>query len=141
MNCEFKLNQKVWSPIYSWGILTDIYPIERLMVVKFDSSKDYTFTLVGAHAFKLDGSFSESEYPMIFHDKVDIKDWPCPKPNIANSLKVDDKVLVSKDDITYSKRHFAKYENSLVYTFANGLTSWSSDGNLAEWKYYELPNE
>jgi hypothetical protein len=134
MNCKFKLNQKVWSPLNGWGVVILINDTEYFMHIKFDTC--------GTNMYRLDGTVNKgSEYPMIFHDKVDIKDWPCPKPNIVSTLKVDDPILVSKDDISYSKRHFAKYENSLVYTFANGLTSWSSDGNLAEWRYYELPNE
>lgn len=61
-----------------------------------------------------------------------------------SKVAVDTKILVknSENDKWY-KRYFAKYEDSKVYTFFNGRTSWSvKDGDsYVCWEYAKLYNE
>ena len=35
-------------------------------------------------------------------------------------------------------RHFAKYEDGVIYAWDGGSTSWTSKGNVTEWKYAKL---
>ena len=47
-------------------------------------------------------------------------------PTDWSKVEVDTKVLVrNKGDRNWYKRHFAKYCNGKIYTWRNGLTSWS----------------
>lgn len=63
----------------------------------------------------------------------------------------DTKVLVSNgegDDVDFKdsfvRRYFAKYENGMCYTYAQGTDSWTSEGycyKLVSWKYCKLAEE
>lgn len=67
-------------------------------------------------------------------DYVDI-DW--------SKVPVDTKVLVSDDDLIWYKRYFACYKDGRIFTFNNGVTSWSTDKNVktTSWKYTKLAEE
>ncbi|MFR2233353.1 MAG: hypothetical protein ACLS6A_12050 [Roseburia intestinalis] len=58
-----------------------------------------------------------------------------------SKVPVDTPVLVTdrKDaaESEWKKRYFAKYENGMVYTWANGATSWSGE-IVSSWKYAKL---
>jgi hypothetical protein len=42
----------------------------------------------------------------------------------------------------WKKRHFAKYENGIVYTWRSGKTSWSTyNGSMTSWKMAKLAEE
>lgn len=42
----------------------------------------------------------------------------------------------------WEKRYFAKYQDGYIYTYADGSTSWSSDGMLlVKWEHGKLANE
>ena len=57
------------------------------------------------------------------------------KPEIDwSKVKVDTPILVSGDNISWRRRHFAKYENGKVYAFDGGNTSWTG-GRTGSWKY------
>ena len=44
-----------------------------------------------------------------------------------NKVAVDTPILVrDSEKESWRKRHFAKYENGIVYAWENGLTSWSA---------------
>ena len=59
-----------------------------------------------------------------------------------NNVKVDTPILVRDvENTVWMRRHFAKYENGYVWTWLDGLTSWtaSNDDDMAWWKYAKLP--
>lgn len=57
-----------------------------------------------------------------------------------SKVKVDTPILVRdyEDAEWDNRRHFAKYENGVVYTWAGGGTSWTSGGHMTSWKYAKL---
>lgn len=56
-----------------------------------------------------------------------------------NKVPVDTPVWVrDRDGNTWRPRYFARYENGLIYTWANGATSWSSDGIGTYWNQAKL---
>ena len=58
-----------------------------------------------------------------------------------SKVEVDTKILARDDENeTWSKRHFAKYENDNVFTFWAGSTSWTHPcgSSLTYWKYAKL---
>lgn len=66
---------------------------------------------------------------------LDIVDW--------DKVKIDTRVLVSDDGVTWHKRHFARYTCGRVYTWRYGATSWSK-GNVSAgepWRYAKLAGD
>lgn len=56
-----------------------------------------------------------------------------------SKVAVDTPILVrDSEEEAWRKRHFAKYENGIVYTWYGGETSWSSRGNRTGWKMAKL---
>lgn len=66
---------------------------------------------------------------------------PIEPPVDWSKVPVDTPVLVTdrKDaaESEWEKRYFAKYENGMVYTWANGATSWSGE-IVSSWMYAKL---
>lgn len=66
---------------------------------------------------------------------------PIEPPVNWSKVPVDTPVLVTdrKDaaESEWKKRYFAKYENGMVYTWANGATSWSGE-IVSSWMYAKL---
>ena len=62
------------------------------------------------------------------------------KPKIDwKNVPVDTKILVkNREDDTWERRHFAKFENGKVYAWSKGATSFSSNGKMTDWEYIEL---
>lgn len=68
-----------------------------------------------------------------------------------SKVPVDTKVLVSNSDKngldfedSFVRRYFAKYENGMFYTYAQGTDSWTSESycySLVPWKYCKLAEE
>lgn len=57
-----------------------------------------------------------------------------------SKVAVDTPILVrDSDDLEWTKRYFAKYENGSVYAWGDGATSWSSEGNTVAWGLAKLP--
>lgn len=57
-----------------------------------------------------------------------------------SKVAVDTPILVrnSEEDV-WEKRHFAKYENGIVYAWVAGETSWSAvSSNMTDWKMAKL---
>ncbi len=55
-----------------------------------------------------------------------------------SKVKVDTLILVRNDESDkWLKRHFAKYEGGVVYTWKSGRTSWTEDC-MIEWNYAKL---
>ena len=58
-----------------------------------------------------------------------------------SKVEVDTPILVRYDEKAgWFKRHFAKYENGLVYAWKDSRTSWTSsyDKEVTSWKYAKL---
>ena len=55
-----------------------------------------------------------------------------------SKVEVDTPILVRDyESQKWGARHFAKYEDGVIYTWDGGRTSWSGDG-VTEWKYAKL---
>lgn len=57
-----------------------------------------------------------------------------------SKVAVDTKVLVSDDGEEWHKRHFARYEEGIVYVWGYGDTSWTTD-LMEAWEYAKLAEE
>ena len=58
-----------------------------------------------------------------------------------NKVEVDTPILVRDyESQEWGARHFAKYEDGVIYTWDGGRTSWTGDG-VTEWKYAKLADE
>lgn len=57
-----------------------------------------------------------------------------------SKVAVDTPILVrNSEEEVWEKRHFAKYENGIVYAWAAGGTSWSAvSSNMTDWKMAKL---
>lgn len=57
-----------------------------------------------------------------------------------SKVPVDTPILVKNgEEETWKKRHFAKYENGIVYAWGDGATSWSAYmSNMTDWKMAKL---
>ena len=56
-----------------------------------------------------------------------------------NKVEVDTPILVKDyEDAKWSKRHFAKYENGIIYAWQAGCTSQSIAVHMSKWKYAKL---
>lgn len=58
-----------------------------------------------------------------------------------SKVPVDAKILVrNREDATWVRRHFAKYEDGKIYAWSDGLTSWSDAGsiNVSAWECAKL---
>lgn len=57
-----------------------------------------------------------------------------------SKVAVDTPILVrNSEKEVWEKRHFAKYENGIVYAWVAGETSWSADSsNMTDWKMAKL---
>lgn len=77
--------------------------------------------------------------------KVNIGHWLAAEykqPEVDwESVAVDTPILVRNNKYDeWQKRHFVKYENSYVYAWNSGHTSWStkSEFDICGWRYAEL---
>ena len=56
-----------------------------------------------------------------------------------SKVEIDTPILVRDyESQEWEARHFAKYEDGVIYTWDGGSTSWTSKGNVTEWKYAKL---
>ena len=57
-----------------------------------------------------------------------------------SKVKVDTPILVSLDNETWFRRHFAALKNGIVYTWSSGTTSWSIHKRECQdaWGYAKL---
>ena len=56
-----------------------------------------------------------------------------------SKVEVDTPILVRDyESQEWEARHFAKYEDGVIYSWDGGSTSWTSRGNVTEWKYAKL---
>ena len=58
-----------------------------------------------------------------------------------SKVEVDTPILVrDSEKESWRKRHFAKYENGIVYAWSAGSTSWSArmSNDITDWKFAKL---
>ena len=57
-----------------------------------------------------------------------------------SNVAVDTPILVrDSEEEMWRRRHFAKYENGIVFAWENGLTSWSAHrSNVVRWEMAKL---
>ena len=56
-----------------------------------------------------------------------------------SKVLVDTPVLVSYDGVNWERRYFVKRTaEDMFYVYSNGATSWSTDGNVAWYRYAKL---
>ena len=56
-----------------------------------------------------------------------------------SKVEVDTPILVRDyESQEWEARYFAKYEDGVIYAWDGGSTSWTSKGNVTEWKYAKL---
>ena len=56
-----------------------------------------------------------------------------------SKVEVDTPILVRDyEDQGWERRHFAKYEEGVIYTWTSGNTRWTSEGIMTRWKYAKL---
>lgn len=67
-----------------------------------------------------------------------MEDYEEPKVDWSK-VAVDTPILVRDyESQEWEARHFAKYEDGVIYSWDGGSTSWTSKGNVTEWKYAKL---
>lgn len=115
---------------------TEIVPIERMgrkVAVEKDTKKitpcaildceECLFWECGSSCDMRALEWADAEY---IEPKVD---W--------SKVAVDTPILVSNNEMSWYHRHFAKYENEKVYTWRDGLTSYTTD-DIISWCYAKL---
>ena len=56
-----------------------------------------------------------------------------------SEVKVDTPILVRDSERQeWGRRHFAKYEDGVVYAWVGGETNWTAEGYMSEWNYAKL---
>jgi len=122
----FKLNQKVWSFVYGWGVIERIIPTDTFPIkVYFDTEARESYTEYGV-AYP-------NQNQTLFHDEVIFKIPSEPKPD----LKKGDPLIVGGE----YRRYFSHWEEDKAACFENGLTEWTSSGGVRYWGSYRLPTE
>ena len=70
-----------------------------------------------------------------------MEDYEEPKePEIDwSKVETDTPILVrDHESQEWHARHFAKYEDGVIYTWVGAGTSWTSNGKMVEWRYAKL---
>ena len=67
-----------------------------------------------------------------------LEDYEEPKTDWSK-VEVDTPILVRDyENEAWEKRHFAKYEEGVIYTWTSGNTRWTSEGIMNRWNYAKL---
>lgn len=76
--------------------------------------------------------FEEKDQLIDIGEYLGVVDW--------SKVKVDTPILVSLDNETWFRRHFAALKNGIVYTWSGGTTSWSIHKRECQdaWGYAKL---
>ena len=81
---------------------------------------------------------SSCEYCRTFQTLWLLEDYKEPEVDWSK-VEIDTPILVRDyESQEWEARHFAKYEDGVIYTWDGGSTSWTSKGNVTEWKYAKL---
>ena len=81
-------------------------------------------TVYGKNCYQTISKWADAEY--IEPEKID---W--------SKMPVDTAIFVSDDNMNWVVRHFAKYENNMIYAWADGKTSYTADKTVS-WAYAKL---
>jgi hypothetical protein len=123
-----KARDKVWDVHLGWGEvylvgLDEYFPV----IVVFPDGQTRTYTEGGLYALS-------DANQTLFWDEVVIDAPVKPMPD----LSVDAKVLVwNYGSRTKYCRHFSHFENSKIYVFDKGTSSWTGISKSA-WDHWEL---
>lgn len=127
-----------------------------MKVTELEVDNVYTIDKLGILFRKKDNGYIEYKYgeePWVYsgipyNDVIDSDFTKYEEPVDWSKVEVDTKILVRDNEEYYwKKRHFAKFENGIVYSFHNGNTSFTSDSvdEVIRWNYAKLyketPNE
>lgn len=115
------------------------------------NTKDPSLAVVGSKVINCrDARCSECEFSKKKKKYVGISCfgkllvWLCEEyqesPVDWSKVEVDTKVLVSDDGEDWHKRHFARYEEGMVYVWGYGGTSWTTSP-MEVWEYAKLAEE
>ena len=56
-----------------------------------------------------------------------------------SKVEVDTPILVrDHESQEWDARHFAKYEDGVIYSWIGSGTSWTANGKMVEWRYAKL---
>lgn len=95
---------------------------------------DYNLDLIikdkGCKQFDIMKVYNPITKELVFDRKLFV-DW--------SKVAVDTKILVSDDNVDWYKKHFAKFEDGIIYAFYSGATQWSNDNQaFCHWNYAKL---
>ena len=124
----------------------------KVTFAEYQTKKKAIFDSLGREEDICDGvicnecPFSNSTYCCSEHTELEnpieaiklVMDYEIPANR--SKVKIDTPIWVRDYDTeNWRKRHFAKYENGLVWTFNNGFTSWTGkQNNINSWDYARL---
>ena len=85
-------------------------------------------------------SWNETDVRAWDYAKLAETEEECKEPEVDwSKVEVNTPILVRDyESQKWEARHFAKYEDGVIYTWDGGSTSWTSKGNVTEWKYAKL---
>ena len=140
---DVKLGDNLYSIEEGWGTVEAITDGDYPLIAQFKYRR-ISFTLEGKR-------FMSSRYPTLFWDEIKFEVPKKPSPNLEvdtpkkplPNLEVDTKVLVWNGEYCEKiKRHFKGFDKGdKIVCFVNGETSWSSNGIVNEWNYWELAED
>ena len=101
---------------------------------KFEDGKVYAW-VDGRTSWNSDNEVHGWKYAKLAEDEKE-----CEEPKVDwSKVPVDTPILVKDyEDAEWSKRHFAKYENGIIYAWQAGCTSQSIAVHMSKWKFAKL---
>lgn len=106
----------------------------------------YGFAMVGGEIAKcIKTNCNECDFGDMINCRVKTAEWANSEyiepPVDWSKVAVDTPILVrDSEEEAWRKRHFAKFENGIVYSWSAGSTSWSvsASSNMVGWKMAKL---
>lgn len=125
---DAKIGDKVWCMRSGWGEICGIHLKDKYSISVYFPNAEYK-------RYTSDGFYNEDDATRsLFWDEVTIVAPEKPMPD----LPVDAKVLVwNYSSRTKYCRHFSHFENSKIYVFDKGMSSWTGISKSA-WDHWEL---
>lgn len=106
----------------------------------------YGFAMVGGKITKcIKTNCAECDFCSTINCRAKIAEWANSEyvePQVDwNKVAVDTPILVKDSECgNWNRRYFAKYENGMLYAWADGATSWSvpCSDDMTRWKMAKL---